>query len=119
MLSRLSRRGGRPLRAPCARPTLRAITEPLRAALAEAERRLDAEAQARLAALVSATVADWAEDAPFTPEEFGHLRALDAETPELADPQEVAAFFAAHGGRRRLAPLQPLTSRSSASRMRR
>ncbi len=75
------------------------MSRPLHDALVEAERRLDAEAQARLAALVSATVADWADGAPFTAEEMAHLKALDAETPAPVDPEEVAAFFAAHGGR--------------------
>jgi hypothetical protein len=44
-------------------------------------------------------MAAWTHPAPFTAQEMTHLRELDAEPFTPADPDEVAAFFAAHGRR--------------------
>lgn len=68
----------------------------LAAALATAVSRLAPAAQDRLAELVEATVADWADPSPFTPEELSHLREIAAEHFEPADPEAVRVIFATH-----------------------
>ena len=73
------------------------MTAPLRDLIIAAESRLDDPTRERLAALVESFLDTHDGSDHFTASERVHLRALDAEPFDPADPAEVAALFARRG----------------------
>lgn len=69
------------------------MNTPLQDIIGQAEARLDPDAREELAELISTFVAGRQESAEFTPAEMEHLRVLDVEPFEAADPAEVAEVF--------------------------
>lgn len=69
----------------------------LESLIARAQKDLPPEAQERLADLVGSFLATHAGSLDFTEAELDHLRRLDVEPFEPADPDEVERFFGRRG----------------------
>lgn len=63
----------------------------------QAEEGLDRPGQDQLAELVAAFLATHSGPAPFSPEDLAHLRQIDREAFDAADPAEVAELFGRRG----------------------